>query len=288
MNYRRPDTPAAFTRRETLSLEKSERRSGPRGAFVGRNLKRSAPKGSTQSRTLQRRAKGGGAIALVALMMSTYLLPAYAASEEGATAGVLGQPAQPQSVRIPSNNATKAAAAADRDGFTVTKTVPPVAAYSRLDDTAYSRIDDTFTNKPNFPIQWPFLIGAPISSWFGYRDCEGCPTFHKGIDITPGLGTPIQAIADGVVTEVGTGGWDYGTYVLITHQVDGQVISSRYAHMIEGSSPLAVGDVVTAGTLVGQVGSTGNSTGPHLHFEILLDGLTVTDPYAWMKFKVGS
>tara|TARA_R110002020_G_scaffold152794_8_gene331372 strand:- start:72593 stop:72901 length:309 start_codon:yes stop_codon:yes gene_type:complete len=102
------------------------------------------------------------------------------------------------------------------------------------------------------------------------------------------LGTPIQAIADGIVTQVGANDADYGTNLIITHQIDGQIISSRYAHMVEGSSPLAVGDRVSVGDLVGQVGNTGISTGPHLHFEILLDGVTPTDPYVWMKAKIGS
>ena len=214
------------------------------------------------------------------MLVGTYLLPAYATSELPTSARVSDQPVQLQSLRVSGTSTMDADASANRDGFTVTKTVPAGAPYSRT--------DDTFTNNPNSPIQWPFLVGAPISSWFGYRDCDGCPTFHKGIDINPGLGTPIQAIADGVVTEVGAGGWDYGTYVIITHQIDGQVIGSRYAHMIEGSSPLVVGDVVKVGAFVGQVGSTGNSTGAHLHLEILLDGVTPTDPYAWMKAKIGS
>ena len=215
---------------------------------------------------------------LVVLLVGTYLLPAYAMPEGATTGAAPVQPSLLQSLRV--SSATKADTAASRDSFSITKTVPAGAPYSRT--------DDTFANNPNSPIQWPFLVGAPISSGFGYRDCDGCPTFHKGIDINPGLGTPIQAIADGVVTEAGANDWDYGTYVIITHQIDGQVIGSRYAHMIEGSSPLAVGDVVTVGALVGQVGSTGISTGAHLHFEILLDGVTPTDPYAWMKAKIGS
>lgn len=283
MTYRYPDTPAALTRREILSLERTARRSRhqpPGVVSIRRSRERSKPTRPKAARTLRSSAKGGGAIVLVALLMGTYLLPAYAAPEGAATAVVPGEPAQLQSLRVSSTSTMDANTSADRDTFTVTKTVPYGAPYSRT--------DDTFTNNPNSPIQWPFLVGAPISSWFGYRDCDGCPTFHKGIDINPGMGTPIQAIADGVVTEVGANDWDYGTYVIITHQIDGQVIGSRYAHMIEGSSPLVVGDVVTVGTLVGQVGSTGISTGAHLHFEILLDGVTPTDPYAWMKAKIGS
>lgn len=217
---------------------------------------------------------------LVALLVGTYLLPAYTASDPAEAAQVPSLSAQLQSVRVSSTSPTDAAAPTSRDGFTVTKAVPV--------SDLYSTTGDTFSNDPNSPIQWPFPVGAPISSWFGYRDCEGCPTFHKGIDINPGRGTPIQAVADGVVTEVGADEGGYGTYVIITHQIDGEVIGSRYAHMVEGSSPLALGDVVTVGALVGQVGNSGLSTGAHLHFEILLDGDTPTDPYAWMKAKIGS
>ncbi|MDJ0333961.1 M23 family metallopeptidase [Salinibacterium sp. G-O1] len=262
MTHRYPDAPAALTRRESLSREKRPR------------LK--------ATRTLRSSARGGGGIALVALMMATYVLPAYAAQEDVAPAEASGPSAQLQTVRVPgvSANASDSILTSARDSFQVTKTVSA--------GVPYSRIADTFTNNPNAAIQWPFLVGVPISSWFGFRDCTGCPTFHKGIDLNPGLGTAIQAIADGVVTEVGPNDADYGTNVVITHQINGQVISSRYAHMIEGSTPLAVGDVVTVGALVGQVGNTGISTGAHLHFEILLDGVTPTDPYAWLKAEVGS
>jgi murein DD-endopeptidase MepM/ murein hydrolase activator NlpD len=224
-------------------------------------------------------AKGSAAIVVVAMVLGTYVLPAYATAVEPVALATSAPVGEVQSLRVPSGDSTEGSSIS-RDSFSIVKTIPDAAPFSR---TA-----DTFANNPNSPIQWPLAQGAPISSWFGQRDCEGCPTFHKGIDINPGMGTPVQAIFDGVVIESAELTADYGTYVLISHVIDGQVIVSRYAHMIEGSSPLRVGDRVTAGTLVGQVGSTGLSTGAHLHFEILLDGTTPTDPYVWMKEKIGS
>lgn len=260
MTHHHTNGSAGLTRREALSREKTQPR--------------------RRTRSLRHSVRAGGALVLVALTAATYVLPAYAAQDQGVPQLASTQETQRQTVRTSSAVASGATPSDVRDTFTV-DTLMPVGE-------PYSRIADTFTNNPSSAIQWPFLVGAPISSWFGYRSCDGCPVFHKGIDINPGMGTPIRAIADGIVTQVGANDADYGTNVVITHQIDGQIISSRYAHMIEGSSPLAVGDVVTAGSLVGQVGNTGLSTGAHLHFEILLDGVTPTDPYAWMKAKIGS
>ncbi len=108
----------------------------------------------------------------------------------------------------------------------------------------------------------------PISSGFGYRDCYGCSSNHQGLDMNPGEGTPIQSIGDGVVVEVGNPDGTFGVYARIQHEVDGQMFTSLYAHMLEGSLAVQVGDTVTAGTLVGQVGNSGQSTGAHLHFGI--------------------
>ncbi|WEO76000.1 M23 family metallopeptidase [Cryobacterium sp. SO2] len=140
-------------------------------------------------------------------------------------------------------------------------------------------------------IQWPFLVGVPITTDFGPRipSCDGCSSFHEGIDMNPGVNTPIQAVANGVVREVSsTGKSGLGVYAIIDHMIDGRLVSSLYAHMTEGTLAFAVGDPVLVGQLVGNVGNTGQSTGPHLHFEILLDGVTPTAPYAWLTDKVSA
>lgn len=153
---------------------------------------------------------------------------------------------------------------------------------------SYSRVADTFVNNPASPIQWPFQRGVPISSGFGSRTppCSGCSAFHQGIDMTPGLGTPVQAIADGVVSAVGGPRGSLGAFVRVDHMIDGRRVQSLYAHMLAGSSTLRVGDRLVVGQQVGLVGDTGQSTGAHLHLGILLDGTTPTDPFAWLTARV--
>jgi murein DD-endopeptidase MepM/ murein hydrolase activator NlpD len=160
--------------------------------------------------------------------------------------------------------------AASRGDFTVILDVPGKF-------TPYARTADTFVNNPNSPVQWPFTRGVPIHTWFSVS--------HLGLDMNPGIGTPVQAIADGVVVETGNPSGTYGVHAVIEHVVDGQKVTSLYGHMLEGSLAVSVGDVVTVGQLVGQVGSSGASTGPHLHFSIYVDG-TAADPYAWLKRTV--
>lgn len=142
----------------------------------------------------------------------------------------------------------------------------------------------TFTNDPNGTIQWPFAVGVHIGSGYGARPgCSiGCSTNHKGQDFNPGYGAPIQSIADGVVVESTDSGGAFGVKIVIEHVIDGQVIHSLYGHMIQGSRTVQVGDPVTVGQVIGQTGNTGRSTGPHLHFEILLNGTDQVDPLAWL------
>jgi murein DD-endopeptidase MepM/ murein hydrolase activator NlpD len=135
-------------------------------------------------------------------------------------------------------------------------------------------------------VQWPVGAGAPISSEYGYRSCAGCTSNHEGIDFTPGSGYPVQAIADGVVTEAAYAA-DYGVHVIIQHVIDGQTVNSHYAHLQDGSMSLSVGDTVSRGQQIGAVGDTGLSTGPHLHFEILV-GDTPIEPHSWLNSHVNS
>nr|WP_240948731.1 M23 family metallopeptidase [Microbacterium sp. CFH 90308] len=106
---------------------------------------------------------------------------------------------------------------------------------------------------------------------------------HEGIDFTPGAGSPIQAIADGTVRVASEAGGAYGVHVIIDHMVDGQLVSSHYAHMQYGSLQVSAGQRVTVGTVLGRTGNTGRSYGAHTHFEILLNGTTAIDPMPWLR-----
>jgi murein DD-endopeptidase MepM/ murein hydrolase activator NlpD len=219
---------------------------------------------------------------MVALFAVSVSLPALAVNPDAAPADSRSRPTPGASQVLPANIGA-AAVTVVRDGFTVGR-VP-----KKPMPGAYTQTAGTYTNNVNSPIQWPFTVGVPISTDFGPRvpPCDGCSSFHKGLDMNPGVNTPIQAIADGLVKEVSaTDDSGLGVYAIIDHMIGGRLVSSLYAHMREGSLALSVGQPVLVGQLVGNVGSTGQSTGPHLHFEILLDGTTPTDPFAWLTEKV--
>ena len=152
-------------------------------------------------------------------------------------------------------------------------------------ENAVSSKRDAFTVTTFSMVEWPIDPASPVGDRFGNRTppCAGCSSFHRGTDFNPGLGTPIGAIADGVVTEVGDPSGELGVYAIIQHTIDGVVISSVYGHMKLGSMHLAVGQTVARGQLVGLVGDTGESTGAHLHFGILDADGTPIDSLAWIS-----
>ncbi|MBM7505325.1 M23 family metallopeptidase [Agromyces aurantiacus] len=136
-------------------------------------------------------------------------------------------------------------------------------------------------------VVWP-VDPSRTSDGFGPRiaPCAGCSTTHDGIDFNPGAGAPIVSIADGVVVTANTGDGGLGNYVEIQHNIGGELITSLYAHMAYGSMQVSVGQRVSAGQLVGAVGSTGQSTGPHLHLEMYgADGVRF-DGMAWLQAHV--
>ena len=141
----------------------------------------------------------------------------------------------------------------------------------------------TWVNNPSAPIQWPFPVGVPISAAYGSSSyLAEFSSAHSGVDLTPGEGAEIHAVAAGTVRIATESGGDYGVTVLIDHVIDGQVVSTRYGHMQYGSLTVTQGQKVTAGQIIGKVGQTGKATGPHLHLEVLLAGTTTTDPMPWL------
>lgn len=129
-------------------------------------------------------------------------------------------------------------------------------------------------------------VGSPeVSSGYGWRTppCKGCSADHQGVDFVPGNGEPVYAISDGMVVDMGSGS-GYGNYVVLKHLIgntDGVIEewTSLYAHMQNNSFPeqMIIGSVVKTGEQIGKVGNTGVSTGPHLHFELKINGENV-DP----------
>ncbi|MGS0745540.1 peptidoglycan DD-metalloendopeptidase family protein [Syntrophomonas erecta subsp. sporosyntropha] len=118
-------------------------------------------------------------------------------------------------------------------------------------------------------LDWP--VYGPISSYYGSRGGS-----HTGIDIAARSGTAIRAAASGNVTYAGYQG-GYGKFIIVNH---GNGIVSRYAHC--SSINVSVGQRVAAGQTIGTVGSTGRSTGPHLHFEVLAGG-SFRNPLSYLR-----
>lgn len=113
---------------------------------------------------------------------------------------------------------------------------------------------------------WPLPGQSYISSGFGWRTLGGRRDYHRGIDIPAPYGTPIKASNGGtIVTATGSG--SYGNYVVINH---GGGKSTLYAHM--SSIAVSAGQKVSQGQTIGYVGSTGYSTGNHLHIEVRING----------------
>ncbi len=123
------------------------------------------------------------------------------------------------------------------------------------------------------PVREPLIGQAAVSSPFGYRidPFLGKPELHPGVDLVEPFGSEIRATAAGRVTHAGWMG-GYGEMVEIDH---GNGLATRYGHMSDVL--VAEGDFVKAGQPIGRIGSTGRSTGPHLHYEVRVDGEPV-DP----------
>ena len=134
-------------------------------------------------------------------------------------------------------------------------------------------------------VYWPLAEGSyTITSPFTMRisPVSGQLLAHEGIDMAAPMDTPITAVYGGVVEELAENS-HAGAYVQIRHTLpDGTVFHSAYLHQYMNKITVKLGDTVTAGQVIGAVGSNGWSTGPHLHFEIHDASDTPVDPEPWM------
>ena len=148
-----------------------------------------------------------------------------------------------------------------------------VALRSEFMNQAYGAVSSVVNPTAETPNIWP--VAGPISSYYGYRTSPGGigSTFHEGVDIAGDYGTPISATAAGTVTKAGWVG-GYGYLVEVRH-ADG--IVTRYGH---NSAVLVYeGQHVDQGSMIALMGSTGNSTGPHCHYEVRIHGEAVDPMY---------
>lgn len=130
---------------------------------------------------------------------------------------------------------------------------------------------------------WSLPAAGGITDVFGPRPVRPVPgvgAFHYATDIGAGCDTAVRAVTSGVVAAVGAAG-GYGNWVLIDH---GAGVQTGYAHLAAGGLLVEMGDAVTAGQVIAGVGSTGASTGCHLHFEVRVDGTRV-DPQPFLAAR---
>lgn len=250
-------------RRSSVSKQSTSPVSCPRSKF-------------TRRRTLFSKLFSLGAMIGVGALMVSTSLPANAFynSADAAGTSIKSMTSRTQSLKVASTAVETASA---RDEYTVSS----LAQKLRL---KYGNQSFSYTNDINGTIQWPFPVAVPISSGYGPRisPCGGCSSFHQGVDFDPGRGAAIGAIADGVVSQVVATHSGWGNHVVVEHVINGQKVESLYGHMLDNSFAVAVGDTVKVGQTLGLVGSTGESTGAHLHLEIRLNGVPV-NPFAWLK-----
>lgn len=125
---------------------------------------------------------------------------------------------------------------------------------------------------------WARPASGYINSIYGWSAQYGS-SFHKGVDLGAGCNQNIYAGSSGTVVYA-AGGWNggYGNYIIIDH---GNGVQTAYAHIIEGGILVSAGQQIVVGQNIARAGTTGNSTGCHLHYEVRLDGVT-TDPVQYM------
>jgi murein DD-endopeptidase MepM/ murein hydrolase activator NlpD len=137
-----------------------------------------------------------------------------------------------------------------------------------LQDTTFARMTSHVERQHHRwaqrPSIWP-TVGHRVTSGYGYRRHPflGRLVFHEGLDIADKMWTPAFATADGIVSFVGTKG-DFGKVVQVSHR--GGEFTTVYAHLVKAAR--VEGEVVKRGEVVGYIGNTGRSTGPHLHYEV--------------------
>jgi murein DD-endopeptidase MepM/ murein hydrolase activator NlpD len=191
-------------------------------------------------------------------------IPASASSVQVATSGTL----QASAVAIPSQETTQ--------NNTVQKSARAIHLETQkaLLGRASTLLASYTPPKPSDSFVWP--LSGRLTSYYGRRNISvGGNTFHAGLDIAAKTGTPITASRPGTVTKASWGG-SYGYVVFLDH---GDGSQTRYAH--QSQLNVRVGQYVNQGAIVGFVGSTGASTGPHLHFEIRFNGRSV-DPLGYL------
>lgn len=159
-------------------------------------------------------------------------------------------------------------AALERQAIAKEEAARAAAAAAKNSGSSSSNSGTVTSTYKGGKLGWPCPASSRITSQYGYRILFGVRDFHTGIDIGAGTGSNIVAAESGTVI-LAAYGWNggYGNYIIINH---GNGVTTRYAHA--SALYVSAGQTVSKGQVIAAVGSTGNSTGPHLHFEVRING----------------
>jgi murein DD-endopeptidase MepM/ murein hydrolase activator NlpD len=187
---------------------------------------------------------------------------------------------EPESLASLYKDASDSGAAAIVGAVALLALLLPISAYARPVEITTTCTCSVFEDPKASTIQQPLLTNAPlvdgtrISSTYGMRmhPLLGHCAMHWGVDFAAPLGTPVYATGSGVIQEAGRKG-SYGNYLRIRHSA---TYSSAYAHL-DGFAPgIRPGLYVRGGQIIGRVGTSGRSTAPHLHYEVVVKGRRVS------------
>lgn len=220
--------------------------------------------------SLRNRVLGCAAMTVVAVMAVATSTPAVAASAVAAEPTHADDRAgAAQAIEVGPATVT---AKIKRDGYTVEEAPEPVVS-------AGTGATSAVGSGESGDGAWAAPVSGTITDPFGSRPerpVAGVSGFHKATDIAAGCGEPVSAASGGTVIAAGWEG-SYGNWVLIDH---GNGIQTGYAH--NSALLVSVGQTVSTGETIARVGTTGASTGCHVHFETRVDGVP-TDPQAFMS-----
>ncbi|WP_416890990.1 M23 family metallopeptidase [Microbacterium sp.] len=235
-------------------------------------------------------------VTAVAGLVATVAIPAFAAARGGAAEALTVEQVAAENAQslVVASEATPVAL--EREGYAATtpeeiqkkkdEEAAKAALAARLAAAAASS-STSYTSSSNASVPQTIAVTGDVVRPLPHFNNFGTPyAGHRGTDYMVGRGTPIYAIADGVVVASSEAGPGWGVYVKIAHNIGGQSVTSLYAHMTYGSRRVSVGQTVSAGQLIGQVGDTGRAYGTHLHLEIVVGGVYQV-PENWLVANLG-
>lgn len=229
----------------------------------------------------------------VGVLVAGIALPAFASTKQTEAATTTLQ--QLAAVDAQSLVVASQATSAPLDRGTFSATTPEEIAKKKAEEAAAARAAaaaSTASTSSRFntagyaltsPGSGEVRYPLPMGSWNVSRTIGGA---HNGADMLAPAGTPIYAAAAGVVRASAENIGGYGVCIMLDSVVGGQRVQTTYGHMIYGSRQVQTGQTVSAGQLIGYVGSTGRSTANHLHFEVWINGGLV-EPMSWLSVNAG-